>query len=185
MSLKPNSVFFITGAANGIGRKTAELVVSKGHRVVIADIEADMASELSKSLGENAWAMAFDVRDCQAWADALEKARVHFGGIDVLVNNAGVMNTGFLLDQTDDEIRQMMDVNFWGLTCGLRSGARFFKEQGFGHLITMGSMASFVSLKGQAFYSATKNTRCVRSIMGLQWRWRRAYPVLDNPPGVG
>jgi NADP-dependent 3-hydroxy acid dehydrogenase YdfG len=157
MSLKPNSIFFITGAANGIGRKTAELVVRKGHKVIIADIEGDAARATAKALGENAVHMTLDVRDSGDWAETLNVARTQHERIDVIINNAGVMNTGFLLDQTDEEIRQMMDVNLWGLTCGLRAGAKFFKEQGNGHLITIGSMASFVSLKGQAFYSATKH----------------------------
>jgi NADP-dependent 3-hydroxy acid dehydrogenase YdfG len=162
MSLKKNSVFFITGGANGIGRKTAELVIEKGHSVVIADIEKETASSLADSLGDQAMAIELDVCDPEMWVTALEAAKSHFGSIDVLVNNAGVMSTGFLLDQTDVEIRQMMEVNLWGLTCGLRAGGRFFLEQNHGHLISIGSMASLVSLKGQAFYSATKHA--VRSV---------------------
>jgi short-subunit dehydrogenase len=162
MALKEKSVFFITGGANGIGRKTAELVASKGHAVVIADIEAQTAGSVADNLGDRGLAVMLDVRDPQNWERALEQTRSHFGSIDVLVNNAGIMNTGFLLDQPDDEIRQMMEVNLWGLTCGLRAGSRFFLNQGYGHLITTGSMASFVSLKGQAFYSATKHA--VRSL---------------------
>jgi len=157
MALKGKSVFFITGAANGIGRKTAELVVAKGHSVVIADIEVETAAALADSLGENALALELDVRDPAMWQDAIETAQSHFGNIHVLVNNAGVMNTGFLLDQTDEQVRQMMEVNLWGLTCGLRAGARLFLKQNYGHLITIGSMASLVSLKGQAFYSACKH----------------------------
>jgi len=162
MSLKKNTVFFITGGANGIGRKTAELVVEKGHSVVIADIEKETAISVADSLGDQALAVELDVCDPDMWVDAIETAKSHFGSIDVLVNNAGVMSTGFLLDQTDNEIRQMMEVNLWGLTCGLRAGARLFLEQKHGHLISIGSMASLVSLKGQAFYSATKHG--VRSI---------------------
>jgi short-subunit dehydrogenase len=157
MSLKPDSVFFITGAANGIGRKTAELVVSKGHKVIITDIELESAHQVAKDLGKAAVSMELDVRESGSWSETLDTAWGHHKRIDVIVNNAGVMNTGFLLDQTDEAIRQMMEVNLWGLTCGLRAGAKFFKAKGYGHLITIGSMASFVSLKGQAFYSATKH----------------------------
>lgn len=160
--LNPDTVFFITGGANGIGRATAELVVEKGHRVIIADIDHDAAQVAVEMLGERTRALPLDVRQSSAWAEALEAARIHFGNIDVLVNNAGVMHTGFLLDQSDEAIREMMEVNFWGVACGLRAGTTFFRTQGYGHLITIGSMASFVSLRGQSFYSATKHA--VRSL---------------------
>jgi NAD(P)-dependent dehydrogenase (short-subunit alcohol dehydrogenase family) len=160
--LNPNTVFFITGGANGIGRATAELVVARGHRVVIADIDQVAAQGAGKALGLKALVLTLDVRRAETWPGALEAAQAHFGKIDVLVNNAGVMHTGFFIDQSDDAIREMMEVNFWGLACGLRAGTAFFKEQGFGHLVTIGSMASFVSLKGQSFYSATKHA--VRSL---------------------
>jgi len=162
MALKENSVFFITGGANGIGQCTAELIVRNGHFAVIADIEEGEALTTANSLGNQALSVKLDVRDSDNWEEALHLAKDHFGSIDVLINNAGVMNTGFLLDQSEEEIRQMLDVNLWGFTCGLRAGARFFLNQNYGHLITVGSMASFVSLKGQAFYSATKHG--VRSI---------------------
>lgn len=157
MSLKKESVFFITGGANGIGRKTAELVIARGHSVVIADIEFETAKILAESLGDKALPLELDVRDPVAWEKAIEKAVEHFGKIDVLVNNAGVLIPGFLIDMSNDDIREMMDVNLWGLTCGLRAGARLFLKQNWGHLVTIGSMASLVSLKGQAFYSATKH----------------------------
>jgi short-subunit dehydrogenase len=162
MTLRSNSVFFISGGAHGIGRRTAELAVNKGHRAVIADIDWGKAAEVAEILGAPALAVRLDVCQSDAWMDALDEARTHFGKVDVLINNAGVMKPGFFLDQADQDLRQMMEVNLWGLTCGLQAGARLFLEQGSGHLITIGSMASFVSLKGQAFYSATKHA--VRSL---------------------
>ena len=160
--LNPDSIFFITGGGNGIGKATAELAVNKGHSVVIADINQDAAEEAVHSLGEKALSLKLDVRQATDWTEVLETAQRHYGKIDVLVNNPGVMHTRFLMDQPDEAIRQMMEVNFWGLACGLRAGMRFFNTQGYGHLITIGSMASFVSLKGQSFNLATKHA--VRSL---------------------
>jgi short-subunit dehydrogenase len=130
--------------------------------VVIADINLEAAQASAHSLGKNALPLPLDVRRTDDWVEALEEARRNFGKVDVLINNAGVMHTGFLMDQTDEAIREMMEVNFWGVACGLRAGMRFFQTQGYGHLVTIGSMASFISLKGQSFYSATKHA--VRSL---------------------
>lgn len=112
--MKPGSVFFITGAARGIGAATAELVVARGHRAVVGDVDAEAARDLCKRLGEMALAVHLDVRDVESWERSLDHAWQHFGGVDVLVNNAGLIHSGWVREQSRDEIEHMIDVNLLG-----------------------------------------------------------------------
>lgn len=152
-----SKVLFITGAGAGIGAETARAAVRAGHRVALADLDEAGLGETARAVGEAGHALRLDIRDPAAWEEALATARSLFGRVDVLLNNAGVHAPGFLLDQPEEQLVRMAEVNLLGLAHGLRAGARFFLEQGSGHLITMSSQASFVPLKGQAFYSATKH----------------------------
>jgi NADP-dependent 3-hydroxy acid dehydrogenase YdfG len=155
--MKPASVFLITGAANGIGRATADLVVEQGHKVAICDIDADGAAELAGTLGEASYPLQLDVRSETDWAEALDLCWKRFGGVDVVVNNAGLIHNGFVRDQTADDIRHMVEVNYLALITACRTVVPRFIEQGYGHVINIGSLAGFVPLKGQAVYSGTKH----------------------------
>lgn len=155
--MKPASVFLITGAANGIGRATAELVVAQGHRVAVCDVDAPGAAGVAGRLGEAAYPLCLDVRSEADWAEALDLCWRRFGGIDVVVNNAGLIHNGFVSDQTGDQIRHMIEVNYLALITACRMTVPRLIEQGHGHVINIGSLAGFVPLKGQAVYCGTKH----------------------------
>lgn len=155
--MRADAVFFVTGAAHGIGAAFARLVVGRGRRVVLADVDAEGARVLAAALGPRAHAVALDVRDEEAWARALDEAWAHFGRVDVLVNNAGRLHGGTLLEQSSAELRQMLDVNLIGVANGLRAAVPRIARQGGGHVVDVGSLASYLPLKGQAFYAATKH----------------------------
>jgi NADP-dependent 3-hydroxy acid dehydrogenase YdfG len=155
--MRADAVFFVTGAAHGIGAAFARLAVARGRRVVLADVDLDAARALAASLGERACAVALDVRDEAAWERALDAAWARFGRVDVLVNNAGLLHGGRLLEQSLEELRHMADVNFFGVALGLRAAVPRLARQGGGHVVDVGSLASYLPLKGQAFYSATKH----------------------------
>jgi len=163
MALTSGSVFFITGGARGIGGATAALAVKAGHKVIIADKDYTAALAHAEALGDTARAVELDVTKADQWAGALTYAKDQFGTIDVLVNNAGLMVPGYFLDQSPEQFKAVLDVNVYGAALGLHAGTQFMLEQGGGHIITLGSMASFVSLKGQSFYSASKHA--VRSLV--------------------
>lgn len=155
--MKPGSVFFITGAARGIGAATAEFVLARGHRAVVCDVDKEGAASLCKRLGEAAHAIALDVRDPASWERSLDEAWERFGAVDVLVNNAGLIHSGWLREQSLDEIEHMIDVNLLGLVKGVRAALPRLAAQGYGHMVTVGSLASFSPLKGQVVYAATKH----------------------------
>ena len=155
--MKPGSVFFITGGAAGIGAATAALAVERGHRVAACDVDGEAAELLCKRLGETAHAIHLDVRDAESWERSLDAAWQHFGGVDVLVNNAGLIHSGWLLEQSLEQIHQMIDVNLLGIIHGLRAALPRLAEQGHGHVVNVASLASFAPLKGQTLYAATKH----------------------------
>jgi short-subunit dehydrogenase len=155
--LEPRSVFLITGAAQGVGRAAAELVVSKGHRVVACDIQAEPIEELCGRLGKDALAVPLDIRDSDGWARAFDRADETFGGVDVLVNNAAVLHSGYAIDVPWDDIQATVDVNLLGVMKGIRTAVPRLISQGKGHIVTVGSFLSFIPLPGLATYSATKH----------------------------
>jgi NADP-dependent 3-hydroxy acid dehydrogenase YdfG len=155
--VEPGSVFFITGAADGIGAATAELVASRGHQVAVCDLNQSAGAALCERLGEKAHAITLDVRDTGSWERALEEAWQRFGRIDVLVNNAGVIHTGWVNEQPLEDLEHMIEVNLLGLMKGVRATVPRFQAQGHGHVINIGSLASFVPLPGQSVYAATKH----------------------------
>jgi NADP-dependent 3-hydroxy acid dehydrogenase YdfG len=107
--LKPGSVFFITGAASGIGAATAELATSLGHRVAACDLNLEAASALARRLGENTLPIPLEVRESESWERALDAAWAWSGGVDVLVNNAGVIHTGWVREQPFGDLQHMVD----------------------------------------------------------------------------
>ncbi len=155
--MKSNLVFFVTGAANGVGAATCELVVKRGHRAVVCDLDGAAAAALATFFGERAHAITLDVRDPAAWEHALDEAWTHFGAVDVLVNNAGLMHSGYVRDQTLEQIEHMVAVNFLGLVNGVRAIVPRLLAQERGHVINMGSLVAFFPIKGQTVYSATKH----------------------------
>jgi NADP-dependent 3-hydroxy acid dehydrogenase YdfG len=155
--MRPDAVFFVTGAAHGIGAAFARLAVERGAQVVLADVDEDSARALAGALGGRAHAVALDVRDPAAWERALDEAWTRFGRVDVVVNNAGLIHGGTLLEQSPEQLRHMVDVNLIGVANGLRAAVPRLARQGGGHVVDVASLAAYVPLKGQAFYSATKH----------------------------
>lgn len=182
--LKPGSVFFITGAASGIGAATAALLSARGHRVAACDVDFEAASALAGRLGEGTRAIQIDVRKPEDWQRALDEAWTSFGGVDVLVNNAGVIHTGWVRDQPFADLRHMVEVNLLGLMQGVLATVPRFHAQGHGHVINMGSLGAFVPLPGQSVYAATKHAvRAFHHGYAMEERDKRvAYTLVC--PGV-
>lgn len=111
-------VAFVTGGANGIGRATALLLAARGGRVAVIDREGDRAEEVADRItedGYDALALTADVTDLGAMQEAADRIAAVFGGIDILVSNAGVVNMGTRLMETDvDEWHHTLDVHVNG-----------------------------------------------------------------------
>jgi NAD(P)-dependent dehydrogenase (short-subunit alcohol dehydrogenase family) len=146
----------VTGGARGIGRAICDAYVREGARVAVADrLEAD-AQETAAALGENAMAVVMDVTDLASIAAGVSAVEKAWGGVDVLVNNAGVFNMGSIEEFTMEDYRRQYDVNVGGTLFVTQAVLPGMKAKGGGAIINFASQAG---RRGEAFvtmYCSTK-----------------------------
>ncbi|CAM3882124.1 SDR family oxidoreductase [Smaragdicoccus niigatensis] len=150
------AVVVITGGARGIGYATAQAFAKQGARVVIGDLDGDAAKEAARNLGALSMGLPLDVTDKDSFAAFVQKILRSGPGIDVLVNNAGIMPLGGFLDEPDGLSRATMDVNVFGLINGMRLVLPHMVERGHGHIVNVASMAGKLAVPGMAVYNASK-----------------------------
>ncbi len=151
-------VAIVTGGASGIGRATVERFVAEGARVVIADVQTDSGEGLSTALGPATIFCPTDVSDLEQVGALVTIAVERFGGLHVMVNNAGVsgtMHRRFLDDDLADFDR-VMRVNVLGVMAGTRDAARHMATNGGGSIINMTSIGGIQAGGGVMTYRASK-----------------------------
>lgn len=150
-------VVAITGASAGIGAATAKALVEKGARVVLGARRKDRLERLVEDLGQDrAVAVEVDVRvpdDCRRLVAAGVK---EFGRLTGLVANAGVGAFGSILDHTDEEYAEMIDVNYGGTVWAVRAAVPALCESGGGDIIIISSVAGLRGGGSEAVYAGTK-----------------------------
>ena len=142
----------VTGGARGIGRATAARLAAAGARVVIGDRDHDVAAAAAAELGHNVSALPLDVADPQSWQGFVAEA----GPLDVLVNNAGIMPLGAILQEPDQVTRTILDVNLMGVVNGTKAVAPGMAERGGGLIVNVASGVGRVAMAGGATYTASK-----------------------------
>lgn len=149
----------ITGAGRGIGRATAEMFSREGGHVIVSDIDGPAAEAVAQTIlgsGGQAVAVTADVSredDVQACVDA---AVANFGGLDVMINNAGVPRNAMLTEMSLEVFESVIDVHLRGAWLGTRAAARVMCEAGSGSIINMSSMSGLLGFALQTNYSAAK-----------------------------
>lgn len=137
----------VTGGASGLGAALTQAFRARGDQVLVADIAVPSASDSQIHL---------DVRSAEDWAAALSWVNQQWGGLDVLVNNAGVAGGG-RVDVADlDEWQWITEINLFGVVRGVRTFAPVFKEQRSGTIINIASLAGLVHPAGMGSYNAVK-----------------------------
>ncbi|WP_158937397.1 oxidoreductase [Burkholderia sp. S171] len=149
-------LWFITGCDKGLGYAIAEAALEKGDRVVATVFAADGKSALSEQFGTRCLSRHLDVTDSKAVHEAVQQAEEEFGGIDVVVNNAGYGLVGAAEEIDSHEYRPMFEVNFFGLVEVTRAALAGMRRRRRGHIINLSSLVGFVGAPGFAFYSASK-----------------------------
>jgi len=154
----PDRSAIVTGASRGIGAAITERLAHDGFAVVVnysgnADAAAELVAKIQAASGR-AVAVRADVADPAAVSALFDAAEQAFGGVDVLVNNAGVMTLSPLVDTTDDGFDRMMAVNLKGVFNGIREAGR--RLQGGGRIISFSSSVVGLYQPGYAVYAATK-----------------------------
>lgn len=156
-----SKAILITGGARGIGATTARTFASNGHRVVIGDIDADLvaktAIEIARDTGVTVVGLPVDVTDVAPFEELLSAAERELGGLDVLVNNAGIMPTGAFLDESLEVADRQFAINVRGVIIGSKLAGRRFAARGDGHIVNIASVAGLVASPGVATYCATKH----------------------------
>lgn len=151
-------VAIVTGGASGIGAGIVEKFLAEDARVVIADIERDRGEDFAASLGADAVFRLTDVSDPDQVGALVAAAVDRFGGLDVMVNNAGVssrMHRSFLDDDLAD-FHRVMSVNLLGVMAGTRDAARQMATSGGGSIINMSSIGGIQAGGGVMTYRASK-----------------------------
>ena len=138
----------VTGGASGIGLAAASLLARRGYQVAALDLNPDVPSPL---LG-----IRCDVTDDASVRAAVAEAAGAFGGLDVVVNNAGIGAQGTVEDNDDDEWRRVFDVNVQGIVRVSRAALPYLRESKHGAIVNTCSIAATAGLPQRALYSATK-----------------------------
>ncbi|OON69391.1 SDR family oxidoreductase [Hymenobacter sp. CRA2] len=154
-----DQVIVITGASSGIGLVTARMAAKKGAKLVLAARSEEALRRLVQEIeqeGGQAVYVAIDVAQPAAARTIADKAQQAFGGFDTWINNAGVSIYGKVEETPIEDMRQLFEVNFWGLVHGSLEAVKHLKSRG-GALINVGSILSDITAILQTVYSASKH----------------------------
>ena len=149
----------VTGAANGIGRAIALRLTEEGARVVLADVDEEAAGAVAAGIGESGGEAVAQKTDVTRNGDVealVGRAVSEWGGLDVMVNNAGVGVAGTAVTTTQEEYERVMDVCVRGTFLGMKHAIPAVAASGGGSVINMSSVAALVGIVDRAVYSAAK-----------------------------
>jgi 3-oxoacyl-[acyl-carrier protein] reductase len=154
------SVVAITGATAGIGREAARQLVAAGARVALGGRRLERLDELVAELGaDNAVGVVMDVRVPADNARLVAAAVQKWGRLDSVVPNAGIGMYGGILDQTDDQLTEMMDTNYAGTVWTVRAALPEMLKAGAGDIVIVSSVAGFRGGDDEAVYAGTKHAQ--------------------------
>ncbi len=153
----PGRVAIVTGAASGLGRGIAQRFAAEGARVVIADVDVDGGEALAAALGNDAIFVHTDVSDPDQVGALVAATVAKFGGLHVMVNNAGVSGRlRRLLDDDLSDFHRVMGVNVLGVMAGTRDAARHMAGHGGGSIVNLTSIGGIQAGGGVMVYRASK-----------------------------
>ncbi|MFF1509432.1 glucose 1-dehydrogenase [Streptomyces sp. NPDC058326] len=146
----------ITGGARGLGAEAARQAVAAGANVVLTDVLDEDGRATADALGERARFLHHDVTSEEEWAAAVAYAVAEFGGLQGLVNNAGISTGAFLEAESVEHFRKVLDINLTGVFIGMKAAIPAMKEAGGGSIVNISSAAGLMGLALTAGYGASK-----------------------------
>jgi len=153
------SRILITGASQGIGKALAELAAARGAKVLVCARKAELLQELAQQIRAKGGVIEIvqaDVTSADDRKKMVETAEKAFGGLDILVNNAGIGATGHFADCSAERLRQIMEVNFFGLTETTRVFLPMLKKGNKPAIVNISSIAGKRGIPARSEYSASK-----------------------------
>lgn len=139
-----------------MGAEHAKAIVKNGGKVVIADILESEGRKLVSNLGESAVFVKLDVTSIDGWDNAVRVTIESFGKLNVLINNAGIINGGFIEDYTEDDWNRILDINLSGAFRGVKSAIAELKKNAPSSIINISSTAGIKGFAGASGYCAAK-----------------------------
>lgn len=162
-------VVVITGGARGIGLATAVALAKLGAEIAIGDIDEKTVKESGTEHDFDHYAR-LDVTDQLSFTTFLDDVERELGPIDVLINNAGIMPTGRLVEESDEITRRILDINVYGVILGSKIALARMLERKRGHIINIASLAGETHIPGLATYNASKH-----AVLGFTDTLREEY----------
>jgi len=150
-----DKVIVITGGARGIGFATATALHNLGAKVAIGDVDEAKLKESATALGVDVYGK-LDVTDPDSFSSFLDDVERQLGPVDVLINNAGIMPAGKMIDEPHTVTRRVLDINTYGVILGSKLAAQRMIPRRRGHIINIASLAGESPTPGLATYCASK-----------------------------
>lgn len=156
MSEQP--VAIITGAASGIGRHWAAALMKDGYRLLLGDVNEEGLAAAFPPRGnpDHVQIQTLDITSVDSWVDFFQTAINAYGQVDYLFNIAGIIAPGFIHETEVDLIDHHLAVNAKGTMVGTKLAAELMREQGYGHIINVSSLAGISPVPGLSLYAASK-----------------------------
>lgn len=149
-------VAIVTGGARGQGEAEVRLFAAEGAKVIVSDVLADAGKAVADSLGDSAVFIRHDVSREDDWEAVVNLATERFGGLDVLVNNAGILHNATIAKHTLEAYERVVAVNQVGVFLGIRSAIAPMRARGGGSIVNISSGAGLRATKFSFAYAATK-----------------------------
>jgi NAD(P)-dependent dehydrogenase (short-subunit alcohol dehydrogenase family) len=149
-------VIFITGASRGFGKIWAEAFLKRGDKVAATARNTDTLADLKRTYGNALLPIQLDVTDRAASFAAINKAKEHFGRLDVVINNAGYGLFGAIEETSEQEARAQLEANVFGLLWVTQAALPIMRAQGKGHIIQLSSVLGIATAPVLGLYNASK-----------------------------
>jgi 3alpha(or 20beta)-hydroxysteroid dehydrogenase len=154
--LLSGKVAIVTGAGSGMGAAEAVMLAGEGAKVVATDISEENGRKIVQQIGASAIFVKHDVANEAGWRTVVDAATRQFGGVNILVNNAGVPGNKKIQDTDPAFMRRVIDVNLMGTYLGMRAVIEPMRKAGGGAIVNIASGLAFTSLPGFFPYGASK-----------------------------
>ncbi len=148
--------WFITGTSRGFGREWTIAALERGDRVAATARDTSTLDDLVEKYGDALLPLALDVTDREADFAAVQQAHEHFGRLDVIVNNAGYGQFGFVEELSEAEFRDQLETNVFGAMWVTQAALPLLREQGSGHILQVSSIGGITAFAGIGAYHASK-----------------------------
>ncbi len=148
--------WFITGCSRGFGREWAVAALERGDRVAATARDTATLDDLVTKYGDAVLPLRLDVTDRDADFAAVAEAHAHFGRLDIVVNNAGYGQFGFIEELSEQEFREQLETNVFGAMWVTQAALPFLREQGSGHIVQVSSIGGISAFANIGAYHASK-----------------------------